>query len=277
MTRPKLDFSFDARVALQYDALRGHPPNVSGAIATAIAREAVPGSRLLELGVGTGRIALPVAAAGCEVVGIDLSAQMLDALARQLGQQSRVRVALVRGDITALPFRARAFDGVMATHVLHLVPDWQAVLDEIARVLRPGGLILLGRDWVDPTSMAGRIRTAFRQAVLAAGCNTAAPAGGAALHDALLAVGASPQRISPAEVVAAQWLAQISPAQVLDGIRSREDAESWVLPDEILVPVCSELDRFTAEQWPEAKTPQTVLRRFLISTYRLYRSPVSSA
>lgn len=272
-----LDFSFDARVAVQYDELRGHPPAVSRAIGSAVAREAVPGSRLLELGVGTGRIALPVAGAGCEVVGIDLSAEMLAGLAPRLRRHAGAAVALVRGDIAALPFRARAFDGVMATHVLHLVPDWKAVLGGLARVLRPGGLILLGRDWVDPASMAGRIRMAFRQAVIAAGFNTAAPAGGKPLHDALLGLGASPQRIGPAEIVAAEWRAEISPAQVLEGIRSRDDAESWVLPDEILVPVSRELERFAAEQWPETKTPQTVLRRFVIGTYRLYRPPLSSA
>jgi ubiquinone/menaquinone biosynthesis C-methylase UbiE len=276
MTGSKLDFSFDARVAVQYDALRGHPPEVSRAIASALVREALPGARLLELGVGTGRIALPVAAAGCEVVGIDLSAEMLAGLAPQLTRHAGAPVSLVRGDIAALPFRGRTFDGVMATHVLHLVPDWQAVLGGLARVLRPGGLILLGRDWVDPASMAGRIRTAFRQAVIAAGFNTTAPAGGKPLHDALLAIGACPQRIGPAEIVAAEWRAETSPAQVLDGIRSRDDAESWVLPDEILAPVSRELERFAAEQWPETKTPQAVLRRFVISTYRLYRPPVSS-
>lgn len=277
MTGSSLDFSFDARVAIQYDTLRGHPREVSHAIGTAIAREAIPGARLLELGIGTGRIALPVATAGCEVVGIDLSAAMLASLAPRLHRHSGARLSLVRGDITALPFRAGVFDGVMATHVLHLVSDWQAALGGIARVLRPGGLIILGRDWVDPASMAGRIRMAFRQAVMMAGFATAAPAGGKALHDALLALGASPQRIGATEIIAAEWRAEMSPAQVLDGIRSRDDAESWVLPDEILVPVCRELDRFAAEHWPDAKAPQSVLRRFVISTYRLYRPPVSSA
>lgn len=277
MTGSRLDFSFDARVAVQYEALRGHPRDVSRAIGTAIAREAIPGARLLELGVGTGRIALPVAAAGCDVVGIDLSAEMLASLAPHLRRPPGARVSLVRGDVAALPFHPRVFDGVMATHVLHLVPDWQAVLGGIARVLRPGGLIVLGRDWVDPASMAGRIRTAFRQAVMAAGFSTAAPAGGQSLHDALLELGASPQRIGAAEIIAAEWRAAISPRQLLDGIRSRDDAESWVLPDEVLVPVSRELDRYAAEQWPETTAPQTVLRRFVLSTYRLYRPPVSSA
>ena len=158
MSDAKLDFSFDARVAVQYDELRGHPPEVSRAIGTAVLREVGPMSRMLELGIGTGRIALPVAAAGCRVVGIDLSAEMLDALRRQLPGHAGEPIDLVRGDIAVLPFRAATFDAAMATHILHLVPDWKSVLGRLAEVLRPGGAILLGRDWVDPASMAGTLR-----------------------------------------------------------------------------------------------------------------------
>jgi ubiquinone/menaquinone biosynthesis C-methylase UbiE len=265
----KLDFSFDTRVVGQYDALRGHPPAVSAAIAAAVADTAGAGARVLELGVGTGRIALPVAAAGCPVTGIDLSGDMLAALHKQLPLPAGAGVDLVRGDIAALPFRDKMFDAAMATHVLHLVPDWKAVLGGLVRVVRDGGALLLGRDWVDPASMAGQIRMAFRQAVMQAGFRTAAPAGGQPLADALIAAGAQPVRVGPQELVAAEWQAEVSAAQVLDGIRSRDDAESWVLPDEVLTPVAATLDRFAASQWPETTTPQTVLRRFVFSIWRV--------
>jgi len=242
---------------------------VSAAIAAAVAAESGASARVLELGVGTGRIALPVALAGCPVTGIDLSADMLATLQRQLPVAGAAPVDLVRGTITSLPFRDDVFDAAMATHVLHLVPDWKAVLGDLVRVVRDGGAVLLGRDWVDPASMAGQIRMAFRQAVMQAGFGTAAPAGGKPLADALLAAGAQPVRVGPQELVAAEWQAEVSPAQVLDGIRSRDDAESWVLPDEILGPVVATLDRFAASQWPETKTPQTVLRRFVFSVWRV--------
>ena len=277
MSDAKLDFSFDSRVAVQYDELRGHPPEVSRAIGAAVLREVGPLSSMLELGIGTGRIALPVAAAGCRVVGIDLSAEMLDALRRQLPGHAGEPIDLVRGDIAVLPFRAATFDAAMATHILHLVPDWKSVLGRLAEVLRPGGAILLGRDWVDPASMAGRIRMAFRQAVMAAGFHTAAPAGGKPLHEALLGVGASPVHAGPGELVAAEWQAEVSPAQVLQGIRSRDDAESWVLPDEILEPVSAQLDEFAAREWAEPERPQVVLRRFLISVYRNGGAPPTPA
>lgn len=242
---------------------------MSAAIGAAVAALAGAGARVLELGVGTGRIALPVAVAGCPVTGIDLSADMLATLQRQLPAPDAAPIDLVRGTITALPFRDDVFDAAMATHVLHLVPDWKAVLGDLVRVVRRGGALLLGRDWVDPASMAGQIRLAFRQAVMQAGFGTAAPAGGKPLADALLAAGAQPVRVGPQELIAAEWQAEVSPAQVLDGIRSRDDAESWVLPDEVLDPVVATLDRFAAAQWPERKTPQTVLRRFVFSVWRV--------
>ena len=276
-----LDFAFDERVVAQYDALRGHPPEVAQVIGEALrglTRPSLKGAppRILELGVGTGRIALPVAAAGAEVIGIDLSANMLATLAQHL-RQSPAAIHLVRGDITALPFCRGVFDAAMVTHVLHLVADWPAVLQRLAEVVKPGGVLLLGRDWVYPASMAGQIRMAFRMAVMKQGFKTAAPAGGPALHQALLAIGATavcepagataPATAIAADIIAAEWQARISPEEVLAGIRSRDDAESWVLPDEILTPVCAELDAFVA-QWPNKKAPQDILRRFMVSVYR---------
>lgn len=270
-----LDFSFDARVVGQYDALRGHPPEVASTIGTALHREAHGAAtgnaplRILELGIGTGRIAVPVADCGAHVVGIDLSAEMLATLQTSLHtSQSSLQIDLVRGTITALPFKDNVFDAVMVTHVLHLVADWQSVLTRTVETVRRGGMILLGRDWVDPASMAGALRMAFRQAVMKAGFKTAAPAGGQPLHQALVDVGATPVRIGADECIAAEWQASISPADVLAGIRSRDDAESWVLPDEILLPVCAELESFASERWPDLHAPQTVLRRFVVTIYR---------
>lgn len=101
---------------------------------------------VLELGCGTGRIALPVARAGATVVGIDRSVEML-ARARQRLRRARLadRALLVRGDIRALPFRRRpGFNLVMAPYgILQSLTrerDLQATLASVARVLRRGGL-----------------------------------------------------------------------------------------------------------------------------------------
>lgn len=269
-----LDYRFDSRVAVQYDALRGHPPEVSPQIGQAVTKHAGDHARVLELGVGTGRIALPVAHSGCEVYGVDLSAHMLAALAQRIRNEGHPRVHLVQGDITALPFRTGVFDAALAVHVLHLVEDWQGVLTRVKTLVRPGGTLILGRDWVDPESFAGMIRNTFRRTVLEVGTamlppgSSAAqpPSGGAAIMQTLQSLGAQP--VGKGEHVGAEWSTDLTPRQVLDGIRSRDDAESWVLPDEVLTETMRRLDAFALAHWPDLDAPQPVTRRFLLGVFR---------
>src|SRR5436309_12654126 len=80
---------------------------------TRVARQAR--GRVLELGCGTGRVTLPLARAGVDLVGIDRSAPMLARLRRAAARRRR-GPRLVRGDIRALPFPARSFAMVLAPY-----------------------------------------------------------------------------------------------------------------------------------------------------------------
>jgi SAM-dependent methyltransferase len=129
--------SFD-RAADYYDQTRSLSDEAMRAMVDLLLRELEPGGRFLEIGVGTGRIAIPLAEAGVPVAGIDLSERMLAAL--------RAKTSIVpaaAADATALPFADDAFDGAIACHVLHLIPDWRGAVEELARVVRPGGRILV--------------------------------------------------------------------------------------------------------------------------------------
>lgn len=104
---------------------------------------------VLELGCGTGRIAVPVARAGARIVGIDRSAEML-ARARKRVVRGRLqrRLALVRGDIRDLPFtRGTKFSAVLAAYgILQSLTrerDLTRTLASVARVLRRGGLFAI--------------------------------------------------------------------------------------------------------------------------------------
>ena len=141
---PEASIVFD-RAAGYYDATRGFPPGVAGRVAELFAQAGGlgPASRVLEIGIGTGRIALPLAARVGAYAGADLSAPMLGKLVAKRGA---LPVHLVRADATRLPFKGGSFDAVVAVHVFHLIPGWRDVLAGAARALRPEGLLLHGAD-----------------------------------------------------------------------------------------------------------------------------------
>ncbi len=107
------------------------------------ALELAPGSRVLEVGVGTG-LTLPLYPAGTEIVGIDISQPMLrEARERADRENGGKRVGLVRMDAARLAFPDDTFDGVYAPYVVSVVPYPRRVVEEMARVCRPGGKVVI--------------------------------------------------------------------------------------------------------------------------------------
>ncbi len=128
--------SFD-RVADVYDATRGFPPEAEARVAAGLAELLAPGSRLIEVGVGTGRVAAPLAAHGIAITGIDISRKMLEILGEKTDG-----VMPVLAEAGHLPFRDGTFDAGLFVHILHLVPDVEGTIRETVRVIRPGGTLL---------------------------------------------------------------------------------------------------------------------------------------
>ena len=116
----------------------------------AIAAAEQIGGRILEVGVGTG-ISLPGYSAHNRIVGIDLSAAMLRKARRRVANLSLTNVEILEVmDAEHLSFPDASFDVVVANHVISTVPNPEAALDECARMLRPGGeMILLSRIGAD--------------------------------------------------------------------------------------------------------------------------------
>jgi ArsR family transcriptional regulator len=99
--------------------------------------------RLLDIGTGTGRLLEVLAPKVERAIGVDQSREML-ALARANLARAGIDNAEIRqGDMYALPFEADSFDVVTIHHVLHYAEDPAAALGEAARVVRPGGLVLV--------------------------------------------------------------------------------------------------------------------------------------
>jgi phosphatidylethanolamine/phosphatidyl-N-methylethanolamine N-methyltransferase len=129
------------RWAPVYDLVFG-PIFERGRKATIAASERI-GGRILEVGVGTG-ISLPYYSENSRVVGVDLSEHMLRK-ARQRVTECRLRnvESLAVMDAERLEFPAASFDVVVAQCVVNTVPNPEVALDEFARVLKPGGEIVL--------------------------------------------------------------------------------------------------------------------------------------
>ncbi len=105
-----------------------------------------PGARALDLATGTGDIAFALAGRGSHVVGLDITLRMIE-----LAREKRVRGVpggagleprFVQGDMLALPFAGASFDIVTTGYGLRNVPDLATAIEEIARVLRPGGQVV---------------------------------------------------------------------------------------------------------------------------------------
>jgi SAM-dependent methyltransferase len=115
------------------------------------------GERVLEVGPGTGYYTLDVA----EWVGpdgsvdiLDLQQEMLDHTMQRAGERSLANITPTQSDATALPFEDETFDAAFLVTVLGEIPDQDAALRELARVLKPGGRLVVGELLGDPHYVA---------------------------------------------------------------------------------------------------------------------------
>lgn len=130
------------RVAPLYDAFENMVNRASyEGTALAVAQMIGPGDEVLECACGTGAISAAIAPACARLVATDYSDGMLAQARKKLAKRSNVTVE--QADITALPYADDSFDVAVAGNVIHLLPDPEQALRELARVVRPGGTIIL--------------------------------------------------------------------------------------------------------------------------------------
>jgi SAM-dependent methyltransferase len=162
----RVDFSANASV---YDRRHGAvlPQHVARELADAGGLE--PEARVLDIGAGTGRVAIAFAEIGYQVTALDPARRMLDEVRLKAHD---CRVHLVAGEGARLPFGRSYFDAVILARILYLMEDWTAVLREVSDVLKPGGFLLhewgngkAGEPWV-------QIREKLRALFLDAGVET---------------------------------------------------------------------------------------------------------
>jgi ubiquinone/menaquinone biosynthesis C-methylase UbiE len=166
----------DIEVARRYDKetrMRGR--YVAKSFVTVAKRWGIAAGKILDVGTGTGLLAIEFAKSipDVEVVGLDLSDVVLQ-LARDSGQSSEVasRVVFEHGDAEDMPFGDDTFDLVISSNTLHLIENPVRMFDEIQRVLKPAGRFFISdfrRSWLailtkhirasySPTEVEGLLR-----------------------------------------------------------------------------------------------------------------------
>jgi ArsR family transcriptional regulator len=115
------------------DALRAH----------ALARLVPSGLRVADIGTGTGILAIELSRLGLEVIAIDHSARMLEAARTKLAEAGDERIELRQGEASALPLGDAEVDAAFAHMVLHYLPSPGEAVAETARVVKPGGPVVV--------------------------------------------------------------------------------------------------------------------------------------
>ena len=248
-----------------YDRTRSLPADILAAIVETLAAELPPAGQVLDLGAGSGRFALPLAGRGVQVVAADLSAAMLRHLLAKRGAES-VFPQPVLADALHLPFCQAAFPAAFSVHTLHLVADLSAAVDEIARVVRPGGLFALG--YIDHNAEApvGWVMLAWRRALAARGHSLNRPL----RRDYPEIVADLSRRFGePRTLTAARWEKAVSPAEALRAVSERLFTPYWGLPDAEHAEIVAELHRAALSTFgSDLHTPRPDPRRFVWHFFR---------
>jgi len=264
------------RAAPLYDATRGYSAEVAEQIGAAIieAASARADSRFLELGVGTGRIALPIVLRGYDYTGVDISEGMVDRLRAKAAalQQTPasaatppIRLQLVMADMTALPFPAASFDVVIAVHVFHLVSGWRQAVEEALRVLRPGGVFL--HCWDERLAPGGEsLQERWVEIVRELGSEVGIVG---AERRSLVTDYVRERGISVEILRTVTWETQESPRDAFEYIAQRIWSRTWLVPDEVFAASIQRLESWATNRYgSEYATPHPQSHQFIISRAR---------
>ncbi|HEV7678858.1 MAG TPA: class I SAM-dependent methyltransferase [Candidatus Dormibacteraeota bacterium] len=260
-------YSFDRTVAF-YDDTRGLPAPVLDGVVAALAMEirAAGGGPVLEMGVGTGRIALPLAARGIEVHGVDVATSMLAELLRKGEEQpaDAAPVWVCRADATHLPVGDGVYGAAIASLILHLLRDWRTAVHELLRAVRPGGVLLIDPDGRSELNL--ELSTQLERIV---GRSLRAGVRDAAELDAFMAEqGLEARPLGPFSVERRTTL-----RTWLDRLRANWYSHTWTLDDATRDAACDELARCAESRYGDLDAEVADVHALRWRAFRLVGSP----
>lgn len=231
------NISFDHAADI-YDVTRALPEDVAHKLTDALVAglAAVGADHALEVGIGTGRIARPLAGRGIRVCGVDISPRMLVRLRDQLGPQ-HLPPDLALGDTTQLPIASGSFRAVLVFNVLHLVSSPERAVQELRRVIAPGGVVIQGNTRYQGQQHWAASMERWDDLLARRDCAARRRLSVERVHATLRALGGSCRLETVAEGEERR-----TPAQNLDRIRGRIDSWSWEIPDDVFADCFAEFE-----------------------------------
>jgi ubiquinone/menaquinone biosynthesis C-methylase UbiE len=250
--------SFD-RAADIYDSTRGHPPEISKKIAASLAVHLFHNNRVLEVGIGTGRIARPLLKHGFAITGVDISRKMMERLGKQL-DPVYPSADLAEANAVWLPFSNRVFDAAIFVHVIHLVSEWKQLLFEVHRVITKPGKIIIGYDWYPEDTPSGMLRTKWDEIVSGVSNH--------ARHDfkkrfqdvkqTITGMGASFQ-----EWTAVEWSIKSNLRNDIEKIEARTWSSTWQVDDDQFQDALHQIKEWAGAAFGEIDYEYTYSRKFI--------------
>ncbi|HEY0605907.1 MAG TPA: class I SAM-dependent methyltransferase [Herpetosiphonaceae bacterium] len=190
-----------------------------------------------------------------------MSREMMNVLrSKASGEQ----IALVQGDAARLPFADGTFDAIVAVHIFHLISGWQQAMDEVARVLRPGGLLLHGRN--SRVEASPQLELSDYLHSLASPEERNRDPG--LLEHEQIRVELEQRFGSPRELKTQPWKVTHTPGEILNLYGDRCWSATWSLSDETLARVVAEGRRWAIERFGSLDAPLEDAQQFIWNVYR---------
>ncbi|HVE76887.1 MAG TPA: class I SAM-dependent methyltransferase [Actinomycetota bacterium] len=255
--------SFDPAVEY-YDKTRSLPANVHSQVIDLLFAELRDRGPVLEVGVGTGRVALDLHRRGIEIAGVDLSPAMLGVLVQKA---EGIPFPLAVGDAVTLPFADGIFETAYGAHILQLISNWAGALTEMARVVRPGGTVLIDMaNWVNRD--AGRTiyeRLCHELGVenLHRGVIDVEP-----VDELMASLGTKKRTLPEVEHSVTRTIRHL-----IDRLESNQSATTWHLSDAERTTGCAAVRKWAENEYGDIDKPIEIIRNVRMFAYDLLRSP----
>jgi ubiquinone/menaquinone biosynthesis C-methylase UbiE len=254
----RVDFS---PAAASYDGRHGGL-SIANASELANAAGIAAGAELLEVGAGTGRVAIPFAGLGFRVAAVEPADGMLQVLREKAGA---LPVTVLRGEGAKLPLGSAHFDAVLIARLLYVMPDWRDVLAEVRRVLKPGAPFI--HEWGNGTPDEEWLQMREKARALFEGAGVVDPFHPGARTEEKVIARLNELGFRETKVLTFEGDLRMTLQDFLDRIVTGQCSYTWNVPQPVKERTLPELTEWAEQRFDLAK--EILLPREII--WRIYR------